>query len=89
MADLIAKEYIQYGYRRYKPGDILPSEVELANAWVESDSAVWREDAPPTRPTAKPVTAMPGMPGCAVGGERTVDELVGRVPITPERKRSG
>lgn len=40
-----------------------------------------------SRPTAKPAYAIPGLSGIAVGGEQTGDDLVGKVPITPERMR--
>ena len=44
-------------------------------------------DKPTIPPTARSVTALPGLPGLAVGGEQTGDDLVGRVPMTPERRR--
>ena len=87
MANLVAKAYIQDNYHRYAPGDLLPSESPMAEAWVESGTAVWRDEPLPTRPTAKRVTAEPGLPGLAAGGEMTGDDLVGKVPVTPERKK--
>lgn len=90
MAKLVALDFIQVGFCRFRPGDTLPSEdQELAAAWVESGSAVWRADdyTPPTWAKARQATAPSGLPGLAVGGEQTGDDLVGRVPKTHERTR--
>lgn len=59
----------------------------MAEAWVESGSAVWLDEPHPAQPTAKRAAAVPGLSGIAVGGEMTGDDLVGRVPVTPERKK--
>lgn len=87
MANLVVKANIQVGFVRYSPGDILPAEHPLANAWVKSDAAVWLEETASTRPTAKRATAEPGLPGLTSGGELTGDEYVGKIPSTKERKR--
>lgn len=90
MAKLVALGYIQVGFREYQPGESLPADdPELAAEWVESGAAVWRSDdyQPPTWVTAKRAAAEPGLPGLAVGGEATGQELVGKVPATPERMR--
>ena len=87
MANLVAKAYIQDNYHRYAPGDLLPSESPMAEAWVESGTAVWRDESPPARPTAKKAAAAPGLLGLAVGGEMTGEDLVGKVPVTHERKK--
>lgn len=89
---LVAREFIQVGSRIYRPGDILPSEDRgLVEAWIEAGTAVWMDPAEymtaPTSGTAKLVTAMPGLTGLAVGGEATGNEMVGRVPLTPERRK--
>lgn len=74
MADrLIALADIQDNFIRYHAGDELPSGAAAAASWVK----------------ARQVTALPGLPGTAVGGEQTEDDLVGRVPITLERMRFG
>jgi len=92
MADrLVALAYIQtdMGFTRYRPGDTLPAEHPDATAWVESGAAVWRGDdhEPPMRVTADRAAAVPGLPGLAVGGEATGDDLVGKVPMTEQRRR--
>lgn len=90
MADLIALEYIQAGFRDYWPGDTLPAEHPDAAAWVESGAALWRDEdyTPQGRATAKRVSAEPGLSGIAVGGEATGEDLVGKVPITERRRRA-
>lgn len=92
MADqLVALAFIQtnLGFTRYRPGDILPADHPQAAAWVESGAAVWRGDdhEPPMRVTAARAAAEPGLPGLAVGGEATGEDLVGRVPMTEQRRR--
>lgn len=89
---LVAQEYIQIGSIIHRPGDLLPlDDTEMVNAWIEAGTAVWMDLAEymtaPSTATARLVTAMPGMSGLAVGGEATGDELVGRVPLTPERRK--
>lgn len=89
MAKLIAIAYIQVGFKEYRPGDTLPSEdAERAASWVESGSAMWRDGDPPTYIKAKPAAAEAGLPGLAVGGEATGDNLAGKVPVTHERRRA-
>ena len=91
MAKLVALSHILVGNREYKPGQALPSEdAATAAAWVESGAAIWRDDdyQPPTYAKAKSATAEAGLPGLAVGGEVTGNELVGKVPATHERKRA-
>lgn len=88
---LIALADIQDNFTRYHAGDELPADAAAVDAWVEARTAMWvSEDYhPPALPKAGQVTAIPGLFGIAVGGEQTGDDLVGRVPITPERMRSG
>jgi len=88
MADLVALRPIVYGNKEYQSGEVLPSDAPDAETWVECRSAFWREEAPAEQPKAKLATATPGLPGLAVGGEQTGDDLVGKVPPTPKRKRS-
>ena len=90
MAKLIATAHILVGFRDYRPGEELPSEdAARAAAWVESGTAIWRDDdyVSPTYVKAKPAAAEAGMPGLAVGGEGSGDDLVGKVPATHQRKR--
>ena len=90
MAKLNALSHILVGNREYHPGQALPSEnAETAAAWVESGAAIWRDDdyEPLTFAKARPATAAAGLPGISVGGEASGDDLVGRVPTTPQRKR--
>lgn len=92
MADrLIALADIQDNFIRYHAGDELPADAAAAASWVEAGTAMWvaADAKPPTWVKARQVTALPGLPGTAVGGEQTGDDLVGRVPITPERMRFG
>lgn len=88
---LIALTYIQtdMGFTRYRPGDTLPAEHPDAAAWIQSGAAVEKpEDYQPTTWTAaKRAAAISGLPGVAVGGEAAMDALVGRVPITQQRRR--
>lgn len=87
MADLVALEYIQVGYTRYMPGDILPKDNPDVPAWIESGSAMWQNEQPPKRTTAKQMAAQAGMLGIAVGGECSGNDLVGRIPQTERRRR--
>lgn len=77
------------GFTRYRPGEFLPSDHPDAAAWVEAGSAKWvdADYAAPKHPKAKPAAAPAGLPGLAVGGEATGDDLVGRVPARPGRRR--
>ncbi len=77
------------GFTQYRAGDFLPPEHPDAQAWVEAGSAklVDADYEPPTYARARSITAPAGLPGLAVGGEATGDDLVGRVPMTRERMR--
>lgn len=88
MADLVALQTILYDQKEYLAGELLPSDAAEAETWVECGSAVWREETTLTQPTAKQASAILGLPGLAVGGEQTGDDLVGRIPLTPERRRT-
>lgn len=90
---LVAQAFIQTdrGFTQYHPGDILPSDSTDADAWVEAGSAVWmdaEEYLTAEWTEAVRATAPVGMPGMAVGGEMAEDNLVGRVPITEQRRRN-
>lgn len=77
------------GFTHYRPGETLPADHPDAAAWVKAGSAKWVDAnyAPPKYPKATPAAATAGLPGLAIGGEATGDDLVGRVPDTPKRKR--
>ena len=85
------KDYIlnakENGYRSYHLILSVPSDAPDAETWVECGSAFWRDEEPAERPKAKPASAVPGLTGLAVGGEQTGEDLVGKVPSTPARKR--
>ena len=85
---LIARMSVLYLSRLYKVGDELPtSDPVMVQACLEAGSAVWESgEAPAKKPTAKPVTAEPGLPGKAEASE-TDDNLVGKVPKTSARKK--
>lgn len=91
MTALRAKRPILFRSRQYEAGDLLPADDQrTVDAWIEAGSAAWvpvEDLLAPTPPTAKPVVAQPGLPGNAVGGEGTAENLVGRVP--PKRQRKG
>lgn len=90
MADrLVALRPIQSGFKRYRPGDALPPDSVLADAWVESGAAVWRPEdyEPPIYARAKAAAAPSGLSGFAIGGEAAGEDLVGRIPATPQRER--
>ena len=71
---LIARVSVLYLSRLYKVGDELPtSDPVMVQAWLEAGSAVWESgEAPAKKPTAKPVTAEPGLPGDAGGAIHVV-----------------
>ena len=84
---LIAQAHIQYRDKRYKPGDALPA-CELSSAWLASGAAIPVTDyVTIERPRAERSAAEPGLPGLAVGGEYAGDDLVGKIPMTRERKK--
>lgn len=76
--------------REYFPGDALPPDHPDVGAWIEAGTAVWVDADKPasTHTMARMATAPAGLPGAAVGGEITGDDLHGRVPATPQRGRS-
>lgn len=92
MNALIAKRPILYRSYQYQAGDILPTDDQgTVDAWLEAGSAEWvpvEDLLAPEAPKAKPATATPGLAGTAVGGEGAEDNLVGRVPNTPERSKA-
>ncbi len=88
---ILSDIYTNSGMTRLTPGTLIPSLAapEKAASWVEAGSARWvTPESPQKQPTAaKMLTAKPGLPGVVSGGEHTTEELIGRVPDTPQRKR--
>lgn len=76
---LVAKAYILYNSRQYKPGEYLPANnPDMVAAWLGAGTAVWNcEQISPVK--ASPVAAVPGLAG-AVSGAVPMSGLVGRVP---------
>ena len=90
MSRLIAQIYLVLGNREFHPGDKLPTDnADEVAALVKNGAAAWCGDDPPLRVAATSVTAQPGLPGRATGGEATGEDLVGRVSDTPQRRRPG
>ena len=83
---LIAISTIFYHNHQYLPGDLLPEESEEKEKWIECGSA-YETDTIETPPKAKKAAAMPGLPGIARGNLETDDNLIGRIPDNPVRKR--
>lgn len=83
----VSEIYIGRGFIHFRPGDFLPDDHPNADAWVEAGSAKWvdADYQPPTYARATPAAAEAGLPGLAVGGEGAGDDLVGKIPRTPER----
>lgn len=72
----------------YEVGQILPEyDNRMVKAWLDAGSArpVEAAQPAPSRPTVKLATAQPGLPVDADNGR--TDNLAGRIPETPERKR--
>ncbi len=89
---LIASVPILYRCVQYKRGDVLPVlDIEFVRAMLAAGSAKWvdedeeSEEPVKTVPKARLTTAKPGLPGLADPSSGTED-LVGRIPDTPERR---
>lgn len=77
--------------RQYEAGNVLPVadvDAETLDAWRKAGSVALihadEGEKGGRHPSAKPVTALAGMPGITVNGEQ--DPLVGRIPERRERK---
>lgn len=76
--NLVAKTYILYNSRQYKPGEFLPANnPDMVAAWLAAGTAVWRS-GPVKSVKASPSVAMPGLAG-AVSGTGQMSGLAGRV----------
>jgi hypothetical protein len=93
MARLYARQYILQntaaGSREFFSGDVIPEPEKNpdAEAWAESGAASWVEEDPPASARAAMMAAESGVPGLATGGEGAPDNLVGKAPKTPQRRR--
>lgn len=78
---------VLYLAHQYSAGDDLPvNNPEMAKAWVEAGSAVWKEDdadVPAAKMKARPAVAEPGSEGRTDSGT----ELQGKIPKTPGRQK--
>lgn len=84
---LRAVSHILYQSRQYAPGQKLPANnLDMVKAWIDAGTAAWMgASSDPVR--ARPVTAVGGLAGEAVGPETGSEgDLVGRVPDTEQRK---
>ena len=80
MPNLSATRPILYLAHQYKIGDILPQDAGLAEAWIETNSAVWEEETQTAEKSkkARRVVAQPGVSGKSSDGDP--EALAGRVP---------
>lgn len=87
---LIAQAEILYGNRKYQPGEILPADTLLEEAWLISGAAYPLEDLEKTdsvpKKRGKRVAARSGLAGTAIPGAGE-ENLVGRIPEEERRKR--
>lgn len=84
---LVAVCPILYQSRQYLPGDKLPEDSDITDAWIRAGSAVWKEEGSrPAAVKAKPAVALVGLVGNAVNSD-SYENMVGRVPITEKRRR--
>ncbi len=75
---LVARAYILYNSRQYKPGEYLPANnPDMVAAWIDAGTATWdRKQANSVK--ASPVAATPGLAG-AVSETVQMSGLVGRI----------
>lgn len=89
MVKLIAKARILYKSIQYSPGDELPQDSDMSEAWLAAGSAVIREEStPPKLPKVTPVSAQAGVEGINVLNSETDETITGKVPLTENRKKS-
>lgn len=87
---LVALRPVLYLAHQYSAGDKLPvNNPAMVEAWLGAGSAEWKEDATDDapaqkKPKAASKTAEPGIEGRSDDGT----ELQGKVPKTPERKKT-
>ncbi len=84
---LIATRRILYKSKNYIPGDILPENTDMTDAWLSSGSAIF-EDVSSHKPLkAQPTSAQAGTEGINVVNAETDETLIGKVPLTETRKK--
>lgn len=84
---LIAIRRILYKSKNYIPGDILPDNTDMTDAWLNSGSAIF-EDVSTHKPLkAQPASAQAGIEGVNVNNAETDETLIGKVPLTETRKK--
>ena len=86
---LRAVSHILYNSRQYVPGQELPANnLDMVKAWIDAGTAAWMRSSQDSV-KARPVTAVGGLAGEAVGPETGSEgDLVGRVPDTEQRKEA-
>lgn len=82
----LAHIFADLGFTHYRPGDTIPPGHPDAAAWVKSGAARWvpADHTRPSRGKAIPISAPAALQGIGPGG---APAEVGRVPMTPERRR--
>ena len=83
---LVAKSTIFFHNHQYLPGDCLPEDAEEKNTWIECGSA-YETEAVKEKPRAKRAAAKAGVTGIARGDLESGENLIGRIPDNPARKR--
>ena len=88
MPNLIATRPILYLAHQYKIGDILPQDAGLAEAWIETNSAVWEEETQTAEKSkkARRVVAQPGVSGKSSDGDP--EALAGNEQIEREKRQN-
>lgn len=85
--NLIAVSPILYQSKQYMPGDELPANCDMVEAWIRAGSVVWKENSSRFADAkAKMVTALPGLIGDAANSD-SKENMVGRIPQTGKRQR--
>ena len=84
---LIATRRILYKSKNYIPGDILPDNTDMTDAWLNSGSAIF-DDVSTHKPLkAQSASAQAGIEGVNVNNGETDETLIGKVPLTETRKK--
>lgn len=85
---LIATRRILYKSVNYIPGDVLPADTDMNDAWLRSGSAVYEDELTPNKTLkAAPASAQAGAEGINTVNAETDDTLIGQVPLTETRKK--
>ncbi len=85
---LIATSHILYNSVNYIPGDILPENTDMTDAWLSSGSAIYENEKSSQKPLkAAPASAQAGVEGINVLNAETDETLIGKVPLIDNRKK--